>query len=410
MALTQSPSIVRNGLIFYYDLSNTQKSWKGKPSTNLIVYSEEFDRSSNWIYVDCSVTKTTSVTAPDNSKNAYAFYGNSNNNYHTVYQNYSYVSGVTYTQSIYVKSARYTSAYMQFAPAAFGSWIGVTFNLITGTCNSPGTITNVGNGWFRCSVTATATANASSAAVYFYASNVQYVGTGSANDPDIYIFGGQLEESSFPTPYIKTTASQASRSNTQAILDLTNNNTVTASSLTYNSDNTFSFNGSSNYISISNSSILRPSTELTIEYLIKGVTPASWNPILGYGNGDYTNGNYLVWVESGGGLHALCRVNNTEYRCTPANYISNSGYAHVAYTMKTGDAIRPYFNGTASATTTSLPSGTFTYNATSLPYQICGSGGSWFNGTVSSVRLYNRALTATEVLQNFNAQRDRYGI
>lgn len=33
-----------------------------------------------------------------------------------------------------------------------------------------------------------------------------------------------------------------------------------------------------------------------------------------------------------------------------------------------------------------------------------------FNGRISSVKIYNRALTATEVLQNYNALRSRFGI
>ena len=36
--------------------------------------------------------------------------------------------------------------------------------------------------------------------------------------------------------------------------------------------------------------------------------------------------------------------------------------------------------------------------------------GNYFNGTVYTCSIYNRALTAAEVLQNFNATRGRYGI
>jgi len=35
MALNHSPKIVTDGLVFAYDMANTQKSWKGAPSTNL---------------------------------------------------------------------------------------------------------------------------------------------------------------------------------------------------------------------------------------------------------------------------------------------------------------------------------------------------------------------------------------
>ena len=37
MALAHSPQVVTNGLVYYHDMGNTQKSWKGAPTTNLVV-------------------------------------------------------------------------------------------------------------------------------------------------------------------------------------------------------------------------------------------------------------------------------------------------------------------------------------------------------------------------------------
>jgi len=36
--------------------------------------------------------------------------------------------------------------------------------------------------------------------------------------------------------------------------------------------------------------------------------------------------------------------------------------------------------------------------------------GQWFNGRMGVARIYNTALTASQVLQNFNADRGTYGI
>ena len=219
----------------------------------------------------------------------------------------------------------------------------------------------------------------------------------------------QTELGSFATPFVAGT-----RSNTQALLDLTGQNTLTANSLTYNSDGTFTFSGASNYASITNSALMRPASELTIEYLIKGPTPSSWTPIIGYGNGDYTNGNYLCWVESGGALNALCRINNsgvTEYRQYSGQVVSNSVYKHMTFTMKIGSTMRSYYNGIDTNSAVSLPAGgSFSYSGTSSPYQIGGFGGAWMNATVPFLRFYNRALTADEVFQNFSAIRSLYGL
>ena len=57
--------------------------------------------------------------------------------------------------------------------------------------------------------------------------------------------------------------------------------------------------------------------------------------------------------------------------------------------------------------------GSHTYWATTLPAIAIGNGFSsdrYFKGNISSVGIYNRALTATEVLQNFNETRTKFGV
>jgi hypothetical protein len=397
MALNQSPQIVTNGLAFYYDMGNPQKSWRGAPTTNYITFPEASYNGSSFVnfgynYANLGATYTygAGVSNPVNAPGVLQYFtGTTGYKFFSIDSTSLPVTG-TYTFSYYARLVGSGSNNVGNGQLwrANGSDRGVT-----GDWNPTFT-----SEWRRYSTTGPAEAG----------TILQYFPIHSGSITGGYTIeycGFQLEVGSYATPFVI-----GSRSNTQAVVDLTGNTTITASSLTYNSNGTFSFNGSSNFISIANSSTIRPATELTIEYIIQGVTPPSWNPILGYGNGDYTNGNYLVWIEAGGGLHGLCRVNNTEYRCTPAQNISNSILTHVIYTMKTGDAIRPYFNGVASVTTTSLPIGTFTYNATASSYQVSGSGGSWFNGSIPIVKFYNRALTAAEVQQNFNALKGRYGL
>jgi len=54
----------------------------------------------------------------------------------------------------------------------------------------------------------------------------------------------------------------------------------------------------------------------------------------------------------------------------------------------------------------------FTTNITGTDFKIGvnRSGNDYFGGNISIVKYYNRALTASEVKQNFNALRGRYGI
>ena len=195
-----------------------------------------------------------------------------------------------------------------------------------------------------------------------------------------------------------------------------NNNNGTINGAIFNSANGGSivFDGLDDYISITNNSTLRPTSELTIEYIIKGTTPSGWCPIIGYGNGDYTNGNYLCWVETGGALQSLCRINNggvIEYRQYSGIGISTTTLKYMSFTMRIGDSIKSYYNGVNTNTPTNLPAGgSFYYGGTSSPYQIVGLGGAWLNGSILFFRLYNRALTAAEVSQNYEATKTRFGL
>ena len=68
-----------------------------------------------------------------------------------------------------------------------------------------------------------------------------------------------------------------------------------------------------------------------------------------------------------------------------------------------------YKNGVQTSTSTSL-SGTVKPTATSGPMTIGFGNGGYYSGKVGTISLYNRALTAAEIQQNFNSLRGRYGI
>jgi hypothetical protein len=73
---------------------------------------------------------------------------------------------------------------------------------------------------------------------------------------------------------------------------------------------------------------------------------------------------------------------------------------------KSGSSVLIYINGTQQASlTTVLTTGNF-----NTP-QV-GINGSQYplNGNIASFKLYNRALTAQEVLQNYSAQKSRFGL
>jgi hypothetical protein len=126
---------------------------------------------------------------------------------HLVSWSTTLLAGVTYTLSAYAKAGERTQFAVQTSNV--GNWASsvlTIFNLDTGTIASgSGTITPVGSGWYRCSITATfGAANATGGINILPASAglVTYTGDGVSG---VYIFGAQVEQASTASAYQRIT-------------------------------------------------------------------------------------------------------------------------------------------------------------------------------------------------------------
>ena len=186
--------------------------------SNLVAYSEDF---SNVIWNKTSSSiQTNVITAPDGNTTADKLIINGGINGGYVIRDVSITSGTTYTASCFVKAAEFSSFTLLFQSNAFGSNINARFNLSTGTlgiidAGATASIQAFPNGWYRCIATATATATISSGVQF----RVSLRGDGTSG---IYIWGAQVEQGSFPTSYIPTTASTVTRSADNASMTGTN--------------------------------------------------------------------------------------------------------------------------------------------------------------------------------------------
>lgn len=183
-----------------------------KVGENLLVRSQEFDVGS-WGKIGTVVTANT-TTAPDGTLTADLVSEGSSNTTHYLEQTpFSYVSGTTYTQSVFVKADTTQVVQMLFTSGMFGVNAYANYNIATGTVGFVGTgadayISDFGNGWYRISLTATATSSGSGVSVAFVhcdnstssARAPAYLGT----NRQCYAWGAQLEATWYPRGYIPT--------------------------------------------------------------------------------------------------------------------------------------------------------------------------------------------------------------
>ena len=354
MSASSGPSILTDGLVFHYDMSNTQKSWKGKPTVNYIT------NPTNEVIATASEFAVFQDLSP-----VFDTYGEGSYSITADIKTPKPGSITVYTAS---GGVEYNIGYFSAACEAYYKTF--YFNNISVTRTDAGqTVSNLS----------------------FYG------GYGSGLFPSIK--NVQVEKNSFATPFVVGT-----RSSTQALLDLTGRNTITANSLTYASDGTFSFNGSSNYATIASGSNFTFGTgDFTLE--------AWYMPSV-----SYAASNGYIFDMGANGTRLQLYMNNLYFLLQsqvaqvtgPAGVGLNVNTWYHAVGTRVGSTLTLYLNGVSVGTGTSSAN---LSDAGGTIGEYGGFGPYYFNGQIPIIRVYkNKGLSAGEVQKNFNAQRTRYGI
>ena len=211
--------------------------------------------------------------------------------------------------------------------------------------------------------------------------------------------------------------------------------------------NTGTLTGGPTYSSADGGSIVIDGTSVT-----KGVTFSSVSTVMGNGTGDWTiefwymtpsfttsggtstvipligninwynaaNGSFWININSDRNIDAKFNHDSTlgnEFNLTSTSTISTDVWYHITF-VKQGDVIILYVNGTQEDTVTAsaLSSSGFHASGNTLAigrwqaYQGNSPTSTRYGiGNFSSVRIYkDKGLTASEVLQNYNALKGRY--
>lgn len=392
MGLSHSPKVVTNGLVFYMDQDNTHKSWKGAPATNLFTETN----LNNW---SKSATTSTSAFVTPHGDPAYDITDSNSSSYLSISRSVTVANdSSSYTLSLFVrKTYGATSARLGFNFSFTGGtpiYINPRFNSDTGVATY-GTVIDYGDWWYwYYTVTNNSTGNTS-------LDHSFYPATGIYNGSDNVIGVGTAIVGSFMlvAGSIAARFTNGTRSNTQAILDLTGQNTITATSLTYASNGSFSFNGSTDYIT---TNYVPVNTAGSINVWFKLNAHKDYNTI--FDNAVGAN-DWEFWVYNSGIARFRSSADGTDYILDSDTLSINTWY-NFTITWTSTEA-KMYKNGVLYAQDTSVG----TKVTPGVLYFAGGNAGNTkLNGYLPIAQAYNRALTAEEIQQNFNALRGRYGI
>jgi hypothetical protein len=394
MGLAHSPRIVTDNLVFYYDMGNIQKSWRGRPASNLVSVSNSNNapaaRSSGTTVSTNQIAMPKEVLKYSGTK-IFADVSSNTSSFWVAYTSGpSVTQGEQYTISWYVYPINITSVVFNWGGAHQGTSSSFTVNLSNGEVSNLSiisgetySVSKEDGGWWRLACTTTM----SNGTNCYPQLNC---GAGS-----VAICGVQFESGNILSRYLIGT-----RSNTQAILDLIGNTTVTATSLTYNSDGTFGFNGTDNSISLGNTTITQfpHDSAWSIQMLvnIKSFTNTFPGILI---KGSSAGSGVLLFFGSGGGL--LWKHNNSQG--TVVNFTFNQPFM-LTVTHNGSGSIKVYKNDLYSAAGVSMVS---TETSSGL---LLGRGDQFGNSDIYAFFKYSKELSAQEVAQNFQALRGRYGL
>ena len=405
-------SLITDGLVLAYD-ENNAKSYKGPVMSNLLnqITTNASDNGSTFRFFsgteDVHIPSVGNVTACKYIDMYNDYNGGSNSccpNPYT-FGSPAVTGGTEYTYAILYKSVnRYTHPnYMyhyEFGPSGYLTEYGLFYT----QGSYSGSERHLGDGWYWAS--SKFTSNAAATSFQCYAFMYQY-----ATWNRFYVANVLLAQGDHLNLHPRYWPSVGqSRTNTQVLLDLTNRNPITATSLTYNNNGTFSFNGSSNYLSLPSDVTFKTTGGHTVEHWFKldAVEYNSLYNFIGASSIDYHSWYWTVYT----GRLAIWNVSPGGWYYGSTTIQPNVWYHAVMVTNDAGTGIQFYLNGVAEGGTHASYSFNPTFSGLKIGY--LGRGDSpnarYMRGSMPVTNVYNRALSANEVQQNFNALRGRYGL
>ena len=218
-----------------------------------------------------------------------------------------------------------------------------------------------------------------------------------STDGVAYFCMPQYELKPYLTPFVNFLGT---RSATQGLLPLVGNSTINLSNVSFDSNAQMVFDGTNDYVNLGASSNWAFGGNGTVELMVKPTD---------------STGNNRLWCVDNNSTSLDAFLDGTSYKIflhggvvgtlTP---LTQNAWNHVVVTY-TGGTVQIYINGTPA-----------TMDGTTTGYSMSNSGTLYLGcytdlaynlyGEIPVFKTYNRALTTSEIKQNFRHYRTRFGM
>jgi len=406
------PNIVTDGLVFGYDTgypsaTNAQslRFNKGEPVTNL------FTTVGNASNVDQNVTFSVNGTGTfkrvavgteigdykvKDTDVVYSYeLGTNGCHYHG--NDYSSVSSGT-------KVSFSIEYFLTSDVSIVRNYLG-NFEQLSGVGGSWGSVNSQTGVWHKVSFTRTATSTGNLRMLMYPGA---CGGSTLSNQGKIYYKNPTVTLTEHNVPFVSGT-----RSSTQGLLDLAGTTDINLTNMSFDSTAQPEMDGTDDYIDLGSdvevSSVSNAASNgWTAEYVFNTDSASTLQHFNGCEE-DVHNAGWLALLSS---KLAVWNRDPGVWKYGSTTFASNTWY-HIAFVQVNGTTMQFYVNGVAEGgdhTSYSWNAAKSAFFARYIGRYEYGGYSRYFNGHIPVTRLYSKALTATQIKQNFNAYRKRFGI
>ena len=391
MAGKAGPYVNNDGLVFHYDTGNTVRSFKGEPTVNVLNNNILGQGSGAFLSSDSIGTyiQLADLTTGYSRFQLPSIPVSSNDTYTWSFE---LMSPETITTNFYFDTNEYSDQF----PASND------LSRASATARVPSTMP--AGVWQQFSLTVTMKPDLTGAYTYDFF-NMLYP---TFQNRKVYYRNMQFEFKNHPTQYA---GQGVTRSATQGLLDLTGNSTIDLTNVSFDSNAQMTFDGTDDWINVGQVNSLLGQTAVSVEFIVDMATALDSNDrkVFHYSKAGTTNGVFQVRKGSDNS-QLMYQYNSagTWYTLILPNAITSPDtFNHFIFTHS-GTEVRAYKNG-EFVTNGIFAAGLDWADADALyiGYRV---NAEYWKGDIPMMKIYNRALTASEVERNFNAVRTRFGI